>query len=158
MRWYPRDDRYTPADYIKDRPARDEEFYDRFYFLVDLSSRKVPCKMKVVYWERDAFYTMEHDRIEYDWPVKNWMPIQTPYERVPETHRVDRMIFMGSGAHTIADEINLHGRLDEALSHLSGLQQGGCMDPIYGPEAQKKIDEIACDLFVALKGKPKPCS
>lgn len=60
----------------------------------------------------------------------------------------DQKIFLGMGRDSEKWVQHLHQQLDEALTLLSGLQQGG-----QDERAEDFIDEVADQLYAALTGK-----
>lgn len=72
-------------------------------------------------------------------------------------HAFEKQIFMGAGERSVLNCGLLFGRLDEALSVLSGGQQNGGMGHEFDEESDRECDErleaIVRDMAMALTGK-----
>lgn len=62
-------------------------------------------------------------------------------------------LFLGSGEHSERGVKVLHARLDDALSHLSGLQQSHQGEEDLDFQAQVEIEEVVRDIASALLGR-----
>lgn len=75
----------------------------------------------------------------------------------PDGHIFKGQIFMGAGEHSMLNCGLLFGRLEEALSILSGMQQNGGMGSEFDEDSDRKGDErleaIVRDMAMALTGK-----
>jgi len=75
----------------------------------------------------------------------------------PDGHAFEKQIFMGSGAHSERDCGLLFGKLREALSVLSGMQQNGMMGYEFDEDSDRKdterLEAIVRDMAMALAGR-----
>jgi len=75
----------------------------------------------------------------------------------PDGRAFEKQIFMGSGAHSERDCGLLFGKLREALSTLSGMQQNGMMGYEFDEDSDRKdaemLEAIVRDMAMALTGR-----
>lgn len=75
----------------------------------------------------------------------------------PEGHAFEKQVFMGGGAHSERDCGLLFGKLEEALTVLSGMQQNGLMGYEFDEDSDRedgeRLEAIVRDMAMALTGK-----